>query len=127
MRIYLSGPMRGLPDLNRKAFTEAAMVLGYGGHEVWDPTDEDQEGTQTSTFDYCIRRDVRLIMEKCNAMVVLPGWSKSQGATLEVLLALALNYPVYLLDTVGDLHQLNLLKTTYDSIQVHAVDEIGYL
>ena len=38
MRIYISGPMTGLPDYNYPAFHAAAQRLTDGGHEPVSPT-----------------------------------------------------------------------------------------
>lgn len=43
MRIYLSGPMRGIPDLNYPAFDAAAERISSLGHEVINPAQMDRD------------------------------------------------------------------------------------
>lgn len=88
MRIYLSGPMTGLPDYNYPAFNEAARKLRAHGHDVFNPA-EAFEGNQSLTWDEYLRADIKAIFD-CDAIQVLPGWRDSVGARLEVILGLAL-------------------------------------
>ncbi|NIY47298.1 DUF4406 domain-containing protein [Cedecea colo] len=37
MKIYIAGPMSGLPDFNRAAFNEAAYIKACYGHVVLNP------------------------------------------------------------------------------------------
>lgn len=42
-RIYISGPMTGLPDFNFPAFHDAAARLRERGHEVANPAEINSE------------------------------------------------------------------------------------
>lgn len=42
MRVYLAGPMRGLPQFNFPAFDAGAATLEALGHEVFNPADRDR-------------------------------------------------------------------------------------
>ena len=46
MRIYISGPMTGIPNFNRSAFKEAEIVLTAMGHEVFNPGNNPPDGTR---------------------------------------------------------------------------------
>lgn len=95
MRIYLSGPMTGLVDLNYPAFRAAAEHLRALGHEVYNPCEwEDRYNAgvfnhRIAFADYCT-----YIAREAEAVVVLPGWENSLGAQAEVALARAIKTPV---------------------------------
>ena len=83
-KIYLSGPMTGLPNFNYPTFMAVAEELRAAGHHVENPDDGGQvEGWAWS--DYMRRALNQLLL--CNTIVTLPGWEESPGANIEVLLA----------------------------------------
>ncbi|AZL74564.1 DUF4406 domain-containing protein [Pseudomonas oryziphila] len=83
-RVYISGPMSGLPDLNYPAFHAVAGRLRAEGLEVENPA-ENPEPPCGSWSGYM--RLALVQISKCNGMIVLPGWTKSRGARLEVHIA----------------------------------------
>lgn len=91
MKIYLAGPMTGLPRFNFDAFDHAAAVLRRLGHEVISPADMDREAgvnpdkPETGAaldFAEVMRKDLHCILD-CDAVVMLPNWEQSNGARLE--------------------------------------------
>lgn len=88
-RIYISGPMTGMPELNFPAFNRAAAGLRSLGHEVVNPAELDALDTIELSWEDYLRRDIKLLVD-CNAIALLPGWEKSRGARLEVHIADAL-------------------------------------
>lgn len=90
MKIYLSGPMTGIPDHNRPAFEVAAGKLRAAGYEVFNPGEHDLG--EASWEDY-LRRDLRVVLD-VDGVALLPGWFSSRGARLEVHVARALSVPV---------------------------------
>ncbi len=92
-RIYLSGPMTGVPDHNFPAFRAAAEHFQQEGWEVVNPADNFGGRTDLPRGSY-LRADVALLLQ-CDAIAMLPGWQASQGAKLEYLLARELGLPVY--------------------------------
>lgn len=54
-RIYLSGPMSGLPGLNFPTFHSITASLRAGGHTVTNPAEINPEG---GTWTDCMRRDI---------------------------------------------------------------------
>jgi hypothetical protein len=82
-RIYLSGPMTGLPALNFPAFHAEAARLRALGYEVVNPAEI--SAGMTSWGD-CLRNDLAALLT-CDAVVLLPGWEKSNGAHLEMHVA----------------------------------------
>lgn len=78
-RIYLSGPMTGLPAFNKPAFKAAAEALRDQGHDVVNPADFDLPG---ATWAEYMRQDIAALVT-CDAIYLLPGWEHSKGARLE--------------------------------------------
>lgn len=93
MKLYLAGPMRGYPLFNFPAFHEAARLLREAGHEVWSPAEQDAEldgfdpvVSAPRPFVEYMRRDLPAVLAS-DAVVVLPGWEWSKGASLEAHVA----------------------------------------
>jgi len=81
-RIYLSGPMTGIPDHNFPAFHEWAARLRAQGHAVVSPA----ELGEGKTWAECLRLDIRELCT-CDAIALIPGWEGSRGAHLELHIA----------------------------------------
>lgn len=86
-RIYIAGPMTGLPDLNFPAFNTCAANLRAQGWQVENPAEHGiQEGATWSDY---LRHDFAQLAS-CQAIYLLPGWQNSKGALLELHIAQAL-------------------------------------
>lgn len=79
-RIYLSGPMTNMLDLNFPLFHSTAATLRAAGHSVINPA---ELNPAPGTWSECMRRDIAALME-CDTVATLPGWQDSRGASLEV-------------------------------------------
>jgi hypothetical protein len=101
VKIYLAGPMTGLPDFNFPAFDAAAAVLEAEGHDVANPAQMDRDvGFDPSSTSVskeflrdALRRDLSAICD-ADAIAMLPGWEKSGGARVEWTLACHLGLEV---------------------------------
>lgn len=93
MRIYVSGPMTGLPQNNVPAFNKAARQLRAAGYEVINPAELDA-GEPCSTWVECLRRDLKWLVT-CDAIATLPKWKRSRGANLEIHVGKQLYFPVH--------------------------------
>jgi hypothetical protein len=97
MRVYISGPMTGIPEFNRPAFIKAKCKLIALGYDVISPVDVGDElaermaPTKPNWTDY-MRDDIRALVE-CEAIYLLDGWDKSKGATAEKRIADDLGIP----------------------------------
>lgn len=94
-RLYLSGPMSGLPDHNFPAFNEAETRLLTAGYDVVNPADKGIiDGWEWADY---LRHDIALLLG-CDGVAVLPGWRSSKGAQLEVHIARKLSMDVAYFD-----------------------------
>lgn len=82
-RIYLSGPMTGMPELNFPTFHAMTAQLRAAGHTVTNPAELNPDG---GCWNECMRRDIAALME-CDTIAKLPGWHTSKGARLELHIA----------------------------------------
>lgn len=91
-RIYVAGPMSGLPDHNFPAFNAAAAALRANGWHVENPAEHGiVEGAEWADYlHYDMGR-----LATCSAVHLLPGWSKSRGAALEVHVATTLGMVIF--------------------------------
>jgi hypothetical protein len=89
---YLSGPMRGVAEHNFPAFHHAEAVLREKGYIVHNPA-RNFGGRVDLPRELYIREDVAALM-KSDEVWVLPGWEGSEGAKLEVAIAVATGIPV---------------------------------
>ena len=112
MKLYIAGPMSGLPQYNYPAFDAAATALRQQGHEPVNPAEMDSEETRAlalaspdgdgggwkgvESWGDFLARDVKLVADQVDGIVVLPGWEKSRGARLEAFVALTVQKPVYI-------------------------------
>lgn len=93
-QIYISGPMTGLPGNNFAAFDAAAENLSQSGWTVVSPADiarrEGVSGNPPPPAPADLRliqkEDIRALLE-CDAIYMLNGWTKSEGAKIEKSLA----------------------------------------
>ncbi len=89
-RIYIAGPMSGLPELNYPAFNARAAELRARGFHVENPA-ENPVPVCGSWEGYMRMAIAQLVT--CDAIDLLPGWSSSRGATVEFGLAMNLGIP----------------------------------
>lgn len=83
-RIYLSGPMTGMPQHNFPAFNAEAARLRALGYDVVNPVDINPDpGTP---WHDCLRNDLKELLT-CDTLALLDGWMISQGAHLELHVA----------------------------------------
>lgn len=90
-RVYIAGPMTGLPEYNFPAFNAKEAELRAIGFEVENPTAHGiVEGATWA--DYMAYDLTRLAL--CNTIYLLPGWRKSKGASIERNIAEALGMTI---------------------------------
>lgn len=113
MKIYVAGPMRGIPEFNFPAFNAAAARLRLEGHSVFNPAEKDNErhgvdiskGNATGDETIAAKQhgfnlrealglDLAFICAEADAIALLPGWESSKGAKAEKATAEALGLEV---------------------------------
>lgn len=83
VRVYLSGPMTGLPEMNRPAFAAAALALRAAGYEVVSPAEID---CGTVDWHVCMRKVVAAMLT-CHGVAMMEDWETSKGSRIEHRLA----------------------------------------
>ena len=104
MKIYLAGPMRGIPAYNHPSFDRATLKLRAEGHIVFSPAEHDREafpqfdwpnmtgdmvkdGFTGADMRAVIKKDLIWIIEEADAIALLPNWERSRGVKAERALA----------------------------------------
>lgn len=105
-RCYIAGPIAGVPDFRERfaAAVPAVEALGYEAVNPCDITPVDHEGECPPGYDpgedasghtssACFMRADLHALLGCDAIYMLPGWSRSHGAAVERLVAVACGIP----------------------------------
>ena len=100
-KVYIAGPMRGIEYYNFPAFDDAAFRFREGGWDVINPAELDRvngahefsDNQGTDFLREAMRRDTNAICD-CTAIALLPGYEKSKGTEVELVLAKLLGLEV---------------------------------
>jgi hypothetical protein len=91
-RIYIGGPMTGIPEHDFPAFHAEAARLRVLGHEVVNPAEINSD--PGASREECLKNDIRALLD-CDALVLLARWRLSEGALLEWAIARAVGMDVF--------------------------------
>lgn len=94
LKVFISGPMSNLPDWNFPAFHAMADRLHAAGYQVVNPSELYEAMDQVPTEWVDSMRFAIKILVDCDAIVMLPGWQQSKGATIEAAIARSLGFKV---------------------------------
>lgn len=111
-KVYISGPMRSIPDFNFPAFFVLEQELKDLGFDVLNPARIDAEGGfdwegTTGNEDLsqmgfnlkeALAHDLKWIITEADVIYMLPGWKNSKGATAERAAAVAAGVEIVDLD-----------------------------
>lgn len=95
MKLYIAGPMTGLPNFNYPAFNAAEAALTRSGFEVLNPVMGETPPTEADAqpWDWYMRRALGMVIE-ADGIALLKGWETSRGAKLERIVGEGLGLPV---------------------------------
>ena len=99
LKIYVAGPMTGLPAFNFPAFHACAALLRAEGWHVVNPAEINPDSAMP--WAECMRRDIAELVT-CDAIHLLTGWRQSKGATLEHHIAERLGLVIHEATSVTD-------------------------
>ena len=115
MNVYLAGPMSGYENYNYPAFDAAATRLRELGLTVESPHEIDSKYPGRAVYNDP-QQEWRFYMSKCipmvfqaDAIVMLPGWSTSNGACIEHQIAEERGIHIYMYDSPEFERTLSLL------------------
>lgn len=94
-RIYVAGPMTGIPELNFPLFNRVSADLRQRGAHVENPAEINPD-PNADWYD-AMRRDIPRLLT-CDTIALLPGWEKSRGASLEYHIAQSLGMSIVYLE-----------------------------
>ncbi len=83
-RVYLAGPMTGIPEYNFPAFNAKAKELRAKGYQVVNPAEHGVH--DWATWEDYLRYDLAQVAT-CGAIYFLSGWESSRGACFEAVIA----------------------------------------
>lgn len=81
-KVYIAGPMTGLPEFNRPAFFSAAADLVTNGDTPLNPAVLPDGLSQADYMAICIA-----MLQRADSIVMLDNWERSEGARAELSLA----------------------------------------
>lgn len=101
--VFISGPYKAddlvKQDVNIRLAIEFAVRLWSHGHAVVCPHANSRNFELFGIDDNLFLEGYLRMLERCDAVVTLPRWNESEGATAEVKHATLHDIPVYHLDT----------------------------
>lgn len=94
--VYISGPMRGVPEWNRPLFDRVTAQFRAEGHSVLNPAEWAEHNGWA--FNEYLSRDLHMMMGQkyISSIIMIPGlgpgikrldWRESEGACVELFCA----------------------------------------
>jgi hypothetical protein len=97
VKVYILGPMTGMPNENREVFAVAALGLRMRGFEVVSPAELNPpmpDGADPEAWwQRCMRVCIAALVT-CEAVYRIEGWDWSRGGSLEAHIARGLRMKI---------------------------------
>lgn len=91
-KVYIAGPMSGLPNHNYPAFFAAEELIEAQGFSVVNPAR--LHTSMHEAWEHYMKVDISHLVT-CDYLVLLEGWENSRGANLEKYIAEQLGLQVF--------------------------------
>ncbi len=104
LKYYLAGPMSGIPQFNIPLFDQVTAVLRGQGYTIVSPAERDTYETRlgalasdsgshadlaiAETYGDMLARDMKILADEVDGIILLPSWHKSRGARTEAYIGL---------------------------------------
>ena len=129
-KYYLAGPMSGIPQFNYPKFHRITKELRDAGFEIVSPAEQDTPEQQKHamesndgdasvfvgktglTWGDTLAKDVKLIADIVDGVIVMDGWENSKGARLEVFTCNGCKKPVYVYTGDGTFRPMTISEYT---------------
>jgi hypothetical protein len=102
--MYIAGPMRGIPEENRPAFAAAEEALKAAHFVPYNPAAPENQVEGWTFIDY-MKFDIPKLIE-CGRIFTLPNWRNSEGAMMEMGVAMKLQLSWYKQDDDGRVYKV---------------------
>lgn len=130
MKCYLTGPITGIPLGNIPLFERAAHELRAADFDIVSPIEMDNPKAQAQymadpdgklpgtdiggeTLGEVLGRDIRLVIDDIGALVLLPDWTRSRGARLEVFCGLLYKKRFFEYRPAGETREIDRSTVAY--------------
>lgn len=91
MKVFITGPMTGLPDYNRDSFDNAAKTIEALGHTPLNPYRQELVDAG-KTWGECVLSSLLQLLQ-ADAILALEGAENSTGSTIEQVFAARMKLP----------------------------------
>ena len=109
MKLYLAGPMTGIPEYNFPEFARVTGILRERGFDIASPHEIDHGETDETRgslpYETYLLAGLKLLLD-CDGLILMSGWVNSKGAREELNLANAVRMDVYFYESKTDVLQL---------------------
>jgi len=93
MKIFISGRISDMDNLNKEAFEKAEKLLREKGHQPINPHKIPDPNKEYTYAEY-MKIDLRALLD-CEGIYMLNDWEKSKGACIENIVATIIDLKIF--------------------------------